>query len=341
LPGKDFYPDRPDPIGTKESPLYIHGNQEGQGMYLAKAILDHDPYPVRAMFIAGGNPILTFPDSKTQTKALQKLDFLAVFDVFMTPTAQLANLVFPASDFLENLELHDYGQGGRPYLGLIKPVAATTKGWAAWKLIFELGRRLGLKKLFPWEYNREALTYKLSENGIELSDLEDSPSGTVCYKNGESPDSLYGGIHYHSKVVEETGNPGIPALSFLSLPFLTDEIFPFWLSTGDRVPFFQHSQFRSCSTYRTLMKEPLLDIHPDAANKLQINGGDFVVLSTKYGRISVKANLNDDVRKDCLRMTHGWDEANVNELTGLEYLDPISGFPWFRALPARVEKERE
>jgi anaerobic selenocysteine-containing dehydrogenase len=186
LPGKHLYPDRPEPIGAKESPLYIHGNQEGQGMYLARAILDHDPYPVKAMLIAGGNPILTFPDSNTQTKALRKLDFLAVFDLFMTPTAQLANLLLPAADFLENIELHDYGQGGRPYLGLIKPVTVTTNGWPAWKLIFEFAKRLGLGKLFPWQGNREALIYKLSENGIDLSDLENSRSATVSYKNGES-----------------------------------------------------------------------------------------------------------------------------------------------------------
>ena len=89
------------------------------------------------------------------------------------------------------------------------------------------------------------------------------------------------------------------------------------------------------------MEEPLLDIHPDAANRLHINSGDHVVLSTRYGKIRVKANVNDDLRKDCLRMTHGWDEANVNELTGLEYFDPISGFPWLRALPARVEKRED
>jgi anaerobic selenocysteine-containing dehydrogenase len=341
LPGKHLYPERPDPIGSKESPLYIRGNQEGQGMYLARAILDHDPYPVKAMLIAGGNPILTFPDSKTQAKAFQELDFLAVFDLFMTPTARLANLVFPASDFLENLELHDYGQSGRPYLGLIKPVAATTKGWPAWKLIFGLARKLGLEKLFPWKDNWEALVYKLSENGIELSDLENSPSATVSYKNEESSNSPYGKIHYHSRVMEGTGNPGMPTFGSLSLPFLTDERYPFWLSTGDRTPFYQHSQFRSCSTCRARMEEPLVDIHPEAARQLQIHDGDFVVLSTRYGKICVRVNLNGDVRKDCLRMTHGWEEANVNELTGLEYFDPISGFPWLRALPARMEIKKD
>jgi formate dehydrogenase (coenzyme F420) alpha subunit len=342
LPGRHLYPGRHDPIGAKEAPLYIDGNQEGQGMYLTRAILDQDPYPVKAMLIAGGNPILTFPDSKTQAKALRELDFLAVFDLFMTPTARLAHLVLPAADFLESMELHDHGQGGRPLLGLIKPVTATVTGWPTWKLIFELARRLGLAELFPWKDNRDALIYKLSENGIDLNDLEDSPSATVSYKNGEWSNDYsnprYGEVHYHSDVIEKTGNPALPTLKSLSLPFSTDERFPFWLSTGDRVKFFQHGQFRSCSTHRTRMEEPLLDIHPGTARELDLNGGDFVLLSTRYGKIRVRVNLNDDVRKDCLRMNHGWNEANVNELTGLEHFDPLSGFPWLRALPARVEK---
>jgi len=339
LPEKHLYPDRPHPIGAKEFPLYYQGNREGQGMYLARAILDHDPYPVKAMLIAGGNPVLSFPDSKTQAKALQALDFLAVFDLFMTPTAKLANLVFPAADFLENLELHDYGQGGRSYLGLIKPVAVTTQGWPAWKLIFELARKLGLGELFPWKENWEALMYKLSENGIGLSDLENSPSSTVGYKKDDYRKPPYSKIHYRSTELEKTGNPGLPALNSLRFPFVSDKKFPFRLSTGDRVPFFQHSQFRNCSTYRARMEEPFVDIHPDAAKELHIDNGNFVFLSTKYGEIRVRANLNEDLRKDCLRMTHGWEAANVNELTGLEHLDPISGFPWLRALPARVEKE--
>ena len=297
---------------------------------------------MKAVLIAGGNPALTFPDSETQTEAFRKLDFLAVFDLFMTPTAQLAHLVLPAADFLENMELHDYGHGGRPHLGLIKPVTMTTKGWPAWKLIFELAGRLGLRELFPWQDNRQALIYKFSENGIELSDLENSPSATVSYKNGESSDSdpypPHGKTRYRSEAVEKAGNPGLPTLESLSLPFRTDEQFPFWLSTGDRVPFFQHSQFRRCPTYKARMEEPLLGIHPEAARALQICNGDFAFLSTRYGKIRVKVDLSDDLRKDCLRMTHGWKEGNVNELTGLEYFDPLSGFPWLRALPARLEK---
>lgn len=343
LPGMDRYPVMPYPIGAKETSLYSNGFQEGQGMYLTRAVLDNDPYPVKAMLIAGGNPILTFPDSRSQREAFQNLDFLAVFDLFMTPTAQLANLVFPAADFLENLELHDYGQIGQPYLGLIQPVATPSKGWPAWKLIFELARKIGLEDLFPWQDNRQALIYRLSGSGIEFDNLENSPSATVVYEHekasGDSWNTPEGKIQYYSKEIEKTGNPGLPSPSSFKLPFPTDETFPFCLSTGDRVPSFQHSQFRRNPTYRAEMPEPILDIHPDTATQLNINNGDYVVLSTRYGKIGIRANLNDDIRKDSLRMTHGWEETNVNELTGLEYFDPISGFPWLRALPARVEKK--
>jgi len=293
------------------------------------------------MLVAGGNPALTFPGSQTQARAFQGLDFLAVFDLFMTPTAKWAHLVLPASDFLENLELHDYGWSGDAYLGLVQPVTAVTKGWPAWRLVFELARKLGLEKLFPWQENRQAIIHRLSGSCIELNELEESPSAAVPYRpertSHETDDKPGGTVRYCSKELEETGNPGLPTPPSLELPHLTDEKFPFWLSTGDRVPFFHHSQFRGNGAYKEKMPEPLLDVHPDAAAATGIADGDYVKVSTRHGAIAIRARLNDEVREDCLRITHGWEEANANELTGLEHLDPATGFPWCRALPARID----
>ena len=110
----------------------------------------------------------TFPCFSQQKKALNGLDFLAVFDLFMTETAQLADLVLPASDSLGNLELHDYGQAGHPYLGLIKPAASSPIGWPTWKLLFTLARRFGLERLFPWEDNSEAISYRVSDCRMKI-----------------------------------------------------------------------------------------------------------------------------------------------------------------------------
>ena len=71
------------------------------------------------------------------------------------------------------------------------------------------------------------------------------------------------------------------------------------------------------------------------------NDGDLVVLSPRYGRISVRVNREDDVRKDYLRMTRGCEEANVDEPTGVEHLNSVSGFPGLLGLRARAEKEKD
>lgn len=342
LPGSNRYPDMPPPVGEKQAPVFTKDGNEGQGMYLTRAIFDNDPYPVRAMLVAGGNPLLTFPGSGLYRKAFEALDFLAVFDLFMTPTAAHADLILPAADFLENLELHDYGQTGWPCLGLVRPVVSENKGWPTWKLIFELARSLGLKDLFPWKDNEEALRVRLAACGLACEDLMASPSATIgyrparCSSNGWStPD---GKVHYHSTFLGSAGYTPLPVVESLQLPQMPDETFPFWLSTGDRLPCFQHSQFRESPAHRAVVAEPTLEIHPDAAAMLRIRSGEMVLLATRYGKIYVRANLEAAMRSDCLRLSHGWEQANANELTDSAWFDPISGFPWMRALPARVEK---
>ncbi|MBI5252411.1 MAG: molybdopterin-dependent oxidoreductase [Desulfomonile tiedjei] len=343
LPGFDGYPTMPRAIGAEQAPLYVQMKGEAQGMFVPRAILDNDPYPLRAMLVVGGNPLSTFPAYSKQYRAMQGLDFLAVHDLFMTQTAQLADLVLPASDHLDNLELHDYGQAGKPYLGLIKPAVSSPIGWPAWKLLFNLAGRLGLERFFPWWDNRDAIAYRLSDCTIKLEDLENSPAAVLAYQPGSVPTERWctpgGKVHYRSEKMEAFGYPGLPDPKSLDLPFSTDSEFPLWLSTGDRILAYQHSQFRQIPTYRRQAPEPFVDVHPDAAAKLDIADGDPVFVITRYGRIEIRVSLSDQVRGDCIRITHGWEEANANTLTGLEHFDPISGFPWLRALPAKLEKK--
>ncbi len=345
LPGRDLYPSMVEPIGKSEYPLFTANLGQGQGMRMPQAILNDTPYPIRAMLVVGGNPLLTFPKTPMYRKAFGKLEFLAVFDLFMTPTAQAADLVFPAATYLENLELIDYGRVGQPYLGLIRPAVDSGFGWPTWKFLFRLADALGLGHLFPWRDNEEALRYRLAPSGVTLDNLLDSSSSTVKYQHNprlpgiwNTPDKK---IHYYSHAVEMSGNSPLPTPDSLRLPHGLDGNFPFWLSTGDRVPCYQHSQLRESATCKATLPEPLLDVHPEAASRVGIGEGERVRLSTRDGRIEVGVRLTPKVRKDCLRLTHGWVEANANELTSHQYLDPLSGFPWMRALPARIDRISE
>jgi assimilatory nitrate reductase catalytic subunit len=82
-----------------------------------------------------------------------------------------------------------------------------------------------------------------------------------------------------------------------------------------------------------------VDVHPETAAKMDIGDGDAAFVVTRYGRMEIRVNVSDEVRTDSIRIPHGWDEANANTLTGLEHFDPISGFPWLRAIPAKLEKK--
>ena len=337
LPNQEAYPERPDPVGCLQTPLFVERGGEGQAMYLHRAVLHNDPCPVKTLLVVGSNPALTFPATSTQVEMYRRLDFLAVCDLFMTATARRADLVLPAADFLNNMEVHDYGRVGKPYLGLIRPIPHEAPGWPIWKWVFKLAHALELGEFFPWEDNNAALRYRLGGTQVELDTLKASPASVAAYTPLVEND-VSRKVHYFSAAAEAAANMGLTTADTLELPFTTDAAFPLWLSSGDRVPAYQHSQFRVSDVYLKIEPGPFVDIHPETAQVLAIRNGDSVRVTTRYGEVTVKARLTDQVREDCLRMLHGWEEANVNELTGLEHLDPLSGFPWCRALPARIAK---
>ena len=243
--------------------------------------------------------------------------------------------MLPAADFLNNMEVHDYGRVGKPYLGLIRPIPQEAPGWPVWKWVFKLAHGLGLHDFFPWEENHAALQYRLGNTQVELTALKDSPASVAPYTPADEDDASRK-VHYFSEAVETAAHMGLTTAETLQLPITTDAAYPFWLSTGDRVAAYQNSQFRMSAVYLKSEPGPFLDIHPEAAEILAIRDGDRVSVATRCGEVAVSARLTEEVRQDCLRLLHGWEEANANELTGLDHLDPLSGFPWYRALPARV-----
>ena len=335
LPGAENYPGRPLAVGAEEAPIYTRRVDEAQGMYMPDAVLKGKPYPVKALFAAGGDPMMTNPDPELQAKMLDSLDFVAVFDLFLTPTARRADLVIPAADTLNWMELHDYGGLGFQRLGLIQPALDSGKGVSIFEVILGLARRTGLEGYFPWANYRDALRERLAHGGVDLADLENSPSSTLAYPDPETDGEVV--FNFLSCEVEATGPAGIPNPEELAPPADTGGEYPFLLCTGDRLPGYQHAQFRNIPSLRRMAPEPVVLAHPDAAASLGIADGEMVSLATAGGQITLQLKLSDSMRKDCLGMTHGWEKANANILCSATRLDPISGFPWLRCLPARLE----
>ena len=150
------------------------------------AIIHSKPYPIKGMFVMAANPALTCANSKVVEEALRKLEFLVVTDIFMTPTAELADIVLPACTFLEKTRFvaydphvdHGWNVPSRIVLSP-KVVEPLEESWSDWKIICELGKKMGYGEYFPWRSEEEAIDYQLSPLGITCEELRAHPEGII------------------------------------------------------------------------------------------------------------------------------------------------------------------
>ena len=178
-------PEVDDPIGAEEHPLFRRfwgrTSPYGQQMLFADAVLKGKPYPLKALIVNGGNPAVTLPDSRRVQEAMKKLDFMVVMDPFMTPTAELADIVLPACTFLEKSGVgYVYGVNtGIPYALLRKKVIEPIgESWADWKIWTELARKMGYGEEFPWNSDEEVVDFFLAPSGLTREMLEkEHPEG--------------------------------------------------------------------------------------------------------------------------------------------------------------------
>ncbi len=153
---------------------------------LWNAIVDEEPYPVKAMLVFAANPLLTQANTNLIKEGLEKLDFLVVADLFMTPTAELADIVLPSCTFLERTrfatyDLHpDHGWNVPSRIMLSsKAIEPLHESKSDWHIIWELGRALGYDKYFPWQMEEEAIDEILKPLGIDCEKLKAKPEGIV------------------------------------------------------------------------------------------------------------------------------------------------------------------
>lgn len=342
------------PIGIESFPLHYKVKErcfgEGQGMFLPDAILKEKPYPIKAAIVTATNPLLTWPNTKKFEKALRKLDFLVVMDLFMTDTAKLADIVLPAASFLERDEWpHFPFVLGVPYIMLRKKVIEFEECWPDIKFWMELAKRMGYEKYFPWKDVDEYMDYVMEPSGLTVKYLrEEAPQGLfwtpVKYKRYEAegfptPSKK---IEIYSETLEKMGHEPLPVhIEPLESPISTPELakkYPLILTTGSRLLEFLHSEHRNVEKLRKRNPEPFADINTETASQYGIKDGDKIAVETKRGRIEIKAKVTEDILSNVVNIAHGWDEANVNILTDERPANTVGGQPALKALLCRISK---
>jgi anaerobic selenocysteine-containing dehydrogenase len=342
-----------DPIGTKEHPLFRRfwgrTSPYGQQMLFADAVLKEEPYPIKGLICTGGNPALTLPDSERIKEAMKALDFMVVSELFMTDTAELADIVLPACSFLEKSGVgYVYGVTNCiPYAMLrkkvIEPIGESRPDWKIWT---DIALRMGYDEFFPWKTEEEIIDFFLKPSGLTREQLEtEHPEGTYyaekSYKQGKYH-TPSGKIEIYSQTLEENGYDPIPKhVEPSKSPVSTPELFkkyPIILTTGARVPEYTHSQFRGVPSLEKTAPEPLAEIHPETAAKYGLSNGDMAKIETTKGAIEIKLEATETLHPGIISIPHGWAKANANQLTELEPRDPVTGYTEMKALLCSISK---
>lgn len=347
------------PLGTDKYPLFTNMFGVVPSGVLIETLFTGKPYPIKSAIVDFSNLMLTWPDTKKIEAGLKKLDFLVVMDIFMTKTAELADIVLPAATFLERVGVFTYCRGvleqGKASCYVMlknKAVEPTGECWPDWKFWFELAKRMGYRKRFPWDNIEEAIDFRLKPTGITIEELKKHPSGVyygalLRYKKYEEEGfgTPSGKVEIYCERLKTLGYDPLPvfrepAESPVGQPRLAKE-YPLILTTGAKTFAYSHSSYRGLSSLRKITPEPLAEIHPKTAKELGMTDGEYAIIETLRGKIEIKVKLTGRIHPHCVSIPHGWEQANANTLTNSEIRDPVTGSPNLRSLPCRVRKKAE
>jgi anaerobic selenocysteine-containing dehydrogenase len=325
------------------------------------AILEEKPYPVKMLFLISSNPVATRANAREVYRALDAVEFLAVSDFFMTPTAELADIVLPAATWLEMDYIGDFWKR-HGYILPRRKVIQVGECRSDHEMLNDLAHRVGQGEHW-WDNFEQALDFILEPAGITWKDFKkmDYIRGELDYgkykiKGFSTPSRKF---ELYSTLLERWGYDPLPQYREPpESPVSTPEVFqdyPYILITGARSPGFFHSENRQVPWLRELQREPVVEIHPDTAEKEGIREGDWVVIESRRGRVRQRAKLFSGMDPGVVAAQHawwfpekkgpehGWDESNINILTDNAYetCDPAMGATHVRTLLCRIYPEGE
>lgn len=325
------------------------------------AILTEEPYPVKMLFFISSNPVITRAKAREVYQALEKVDFMAVSDFFMTPTAELADIVLPAATWLEMDYIGDFWKRHGRLLPRRK-VVQIGECRSDHEMLNDLAKRIG-QGPFWWESFEGGLDTILKPMGLTWQEFKkmDCLRGELKYEkykeSGFSTPTRK--FEFYCTTLEKMGYDPLPQYreppeSPVSTPELFAE-YPYILITGARQPGFFHTENRQVPWLRELHPDPMVEIHPETAAKEGIEEGDWVTIESLRGRVRQRAKFFAGMDPRIVSAQHGWwfpekkdpghgwEESNINILTDNAYetMDPAMGATSIRTLLCRIYPEEK
>lgn len=288
---------------------------------------------IKGMYILGENPMLSDPNLHHVEEGLKNLEFLVVQDIFLTETAELADVVLPGCCFAE--KDGTVTDSCRRVQLLHKAVIPPGESKQDWEIICELSKRMGYEMTYhhPKEIMEEIAYLTPSYGGIDYERLEKGEGLQWPCPNKEHP-----GTPILHKETFTRGKGFFKGVEYQPAEEVPEKDYPFTLTTGRLLYHFHTATMtRRSKALDAIVPEGYAEINPNDAEKLGIKDGEFITVDSRRGKIKVKANVTDKVDEGTVFIPFHFKEAAANLLT-IDALDPVAKIPEYKVCAVKVRK---
>jgi len=302
-------------------------------------ILADNPGELKCMYIMGENPMLSDPDLRHVEEALKNLEFLVVQDIFLTETAELADVVLPAACYAEKDGTQTNTE--RRVQRWKKAQQAPGEAKEDWQIICDLGAKMGYPEQFafkgPEEIFNEVAAVTPSYHGISYARLDPDGLHWPC-PTAEHPGTP---ILHREKFAMPDGLGVFSPIEWKPPAEVPDAEYPYVLTTG-RVIWQWHTGTMTRRSWSLEKEAPTgwIEINTEDAKELGIKDDEVVRASTRRGSIDIPARVTPEIIRGVMFIPFHYKECAANLLTH-NALDPVARIPEYKACAVKVEKIAE
>jgi formate dehydrogenase alpha subunit len=304
------------------------------GLTVVEILNGVDEGKINGIFVIGENPMLSDPDINHVREALGNLDLLVVQDIFMSETAELADVVLPAASYAE--KEGTFTGTDRRVQKSSKAIEPVGESKADWEIICSVAQKMGARG-FEFESASQIME--------ELASVSPIYGGMSFERLGSSggllwpcPDATHEGTEFLHSGKFTKGKGSFTPIEFIEPNEIPDDEYPLILSTG-RLMFHYHTgtMTRRTPVLANEVKTGFVEMHPDDAEKLSISDGEMVKVSSRRGEIEIPAQVTEKIRPGVIFIPFHFAECAANVLTN-PALDPKAKIPELKVCSAKVEK---
>jgi predicted molibdopterin-dependent oxidoreductase YjgC len=287
---------------------------------------------VKGLYVVGANPLRSSPNLGKTGQIIKDMEFIVVQDMFLNETAEIADVVLPASSFAE--KDGTYTSSYRLVQRVRKVIDPIGDSRPDWEIMCELGRRMGYEMNYasPGEIMEEIASLTPSYGGISYDRLEDGGLRMPCPTKEHPGTEFLWGETFRT----DTGKGKFFPAEYQPPAESADEEYPFLLTTGKELYHFHTGACtRESKPLPRLAPEDLLEVNPADAEELGIGNCERVKVRSRRGAIDLAVQVTEKVPKGTLFSTFHSSEINV--LTN-DSLDALAKVPELKLCAVAIEK---